>query len=80
MTYPDHKNGFPDVTHAVVDQAGRVDELVLLEGLWGVCAQRLDGHLHLFSETGHDWKKGWREREGRGERVGERWKEREKEL
>lgn len=70
-TYPYHEDRFPDVTHAVVDQTGRINELVLLEGLWGVCAQRLDRHFHLFGKAGHHCK--LRQRENRQWELWRSW-------
>lgn len=55
-TYPYHEDRFPDVTHAVVDQTRCINELVLLEGLRGVCAQCLDRDFHLFGKAGHHCK------------------------
>lgn len=56
-TYPYHEDGFPDVTDAIVDQTGCINELVLLKGLWGVHTQCLDSYFHLFSKSGHYCRK-----------------------
>lgn len=70
-TYPYHEDRFPDVTHTVVDQTGRINELVLLEGLRGVCAQCLDRYFHLFGKAGHHCK--LRQRENRLLEIWRSW-------
>lgn len=72
-TYPYHENSFPDVADAVVDQTGCINELILLKGLRGVCAQCLDSYLHLFGKAGHDCREKQVRRVEGGGRTKERY-------
>lgn len=53
-TYSDHEDSLTNVTNAIIYQAGRINELILIHRLRGVCTQGLYGRLHLLCEPWHD--------------------------